>query len=69
MTNIVVDLASKRAPVDYTIRIRHHWDDSFEVFVEDVSDDDRSKSAVADTLERAAKVFRAALGEKDNGKA
>jgi hypothetical protein len=65
MTNNVVDSAAKRAPVNYTIRIRHHWDDSLEVFVEDVSDDDRSKSAVADTLERAAQVFRAALGEKE----
>jgi len=64
MGNNVVNLADKRQPVDYTIRIRHHWDDSLEVFVEDVSDDDRSKSVVADTLERAAQVFRAALGEK-----
>ena len=65
MENNVVNLVDKRRPVDYTIRIRHHWDDSLEVFVEDVSDDDRSKSAVADTLERAAQVFRAALGEKE----
>lgn len=65
MENNIVNLADKRQPVDYTIRIRHHWDDSLEVFVEDVSDDDRSKSAVADTLERAAQVFRAALGEKE----
>jgi hypothetical protein len=66
MSNNVVDLAAKRAPVDYTIRIRHHWDDSLEVFVEDVSDDERSKQSVADTLERAAQVFRAALeGKKD----
>lgn len=61
MLNNVVDLATKRAPVDYTIRIRHHWDDSLEIFVEDVSDDERSKRAVADTLERAAQVFRTAL--------
>lgn len=65
MENNIVNLADKRQPVDYTIRIRHHWDDSLEVFVEDVSDDDRSKSAVADTLERAAQVFRTALGEKE----
>lgn len=66
MSNNVVDLAARRAPVDYTIRIRHHWDDSFEVFVEDVSDDERSRCAVADTVERAARVLRAALkGGKD----
>ena len=65
MENNVVDLSKKRQPVDYTIRIRHHWDDRLEVFVEDVSDDDRSRRAVADTLERAAITFRAALGEKE----
>lgn len=66
MANNVVDLMSKRTPVDYTIRIRHHWDDRLEIFVEDISDDERSKSVIADTLERAAQVFRAALtGGKD----
>ena len=67
MSNNVVDLAAKRAPVNYTIRIRHHWDDSVQVFVEDVSDDERSRRAVADTLERVAQVFSAALegGKKD----
>ena len=64
MSNNVVDLATKRAPMDYTIRIKHHWDDSFEVFVEDVSDDERSRRAVADTVERAAQVLRAALERK-----
>ena len=65
MTN-VIDLSAKRAPVDYTIRIRHHWDDRLEIFVEDVSDDERSKRAVAETLQRAADIFRAALtGGKD----
>jgi hypothetical protein len=60
----VIKLADKRPPVDYTIRIRHHWDDTIEIFVEDVSDDERSKQSVADTLQRAADAARAALGEK-----
>lgn len=61
----IINLADKRPPVDYTIRIRHHWDDTLEIFVEDVSDDERSKHVVADTLQRAADVARAALGEKE----
>lgn len=54
----VVDLNAKRPPVDYTIRLRHHWDDRLEVFVEDVSDDERSRLSVADALERAAAMLR-----------
>lgn len=54
----VVDLNAKRPPVVYTVRIRHHWDDHLEVFVEDVSDDERSRGAVADDLERAAAMLR-----------
>lgn len=61
MSNNIVDLAAKRASVDYTIRIQHHWNDSLEVFVEDVSDDERSRRAVADTVERASRILRAAL--------
>lgn len=64
MENNVVNLADKRQPVNYTIRIRHHWDDTIEVFVEDVSDDDRSRRAVSDALQRAADATRAALGEE-----
>lgn len=54
----VVDLNAKRKPVDYTVRLRHHWDDTLEIFVEDVSDDDRSRLSVADALERAAAMLR-----------
>lgn len=61
----IINLADKRPPVDYTIRIRHHWDDTIEVFVEDVSDDERSKQSVADTLQRAADVARSALEGKE----
>jgi hypothetical protein len=39
------------------VRITHHWDDSLEVFVEDVTDDERSRQSVADALARAARVF------------
>lgn len=48
----LIDLAKRRAPVWYTIKIGHHWDDRLEVIVEDVADDNRSKLAVADALQR-----------------
>ena len=53
----VFSLAARRPPVSYTVRITHHWDDSLEIFVEDVADDERSRQSVADALARAARVF------------
>ena len=53
----VINLADRRQPVSYTVRITHHWDDRLEVFVEDVADDERSRQSVADALARAASVF------------
>ena len=53
MTDIV-NLANRRPPVHYTVRITHHWNDTIEVFVEDVSDDDRSRESVASAIGRAA---------------
>ena len=53
----VIDLGKHRAPVTYTVTITHHWDDTLEVFVQDVSDDERSRAAVADALRRAAETF------------
>ncbi len=50
----VIDLSNYRPPVCYTIRLTAHWDDSIEIFVEDVADDDRSKKSIADALRRAA---------------
>ena len=55
--NNVVALADRRPPVHYTVRLTHHWDDSLEVFVEDVADDDRSRASVADALRRAANML------------
>lgn len=53
----VVDLSKRRQPVTYTVTITHHWDDSLEVFVADLADDDRSRASVADALYRAAHSF------------
>ena len=53
----VINLAARRPPVSYTVRITHHWDDTLEVFVEDVADDERSRQSVADALARAARMF------------
>jgi hypothetical protein len=62
----VINLSDRRRPVSYTVRITHHWDDTLEVFVEDVANDERSRQSVADALARAARVFanRAALEAK-----
>jgi hypothetical protein len=54
----VIELSARRKPVTYTVHITHHWDDSLEVFVEDVSDDPRSRASVADALERAVQMFK-----------
>jgi len=48
----VVDLATRRPPVHYTLRITHHWDGRIEALVEDVQDDPRSREAVADAFAR-----------------
>lgn len=53
----VVELSARRQPVNYTVRITHHWDDRLEVFVEDVADDDRSRASVSDALQRASRLF------------
>lgn len=57
MSGVIVDLSKRRAPVVYTVTITQHWDDSLEVFVQDVADDARSRASVADALRRAAAMF------------
>lgn len=53
----IVLLSSHRPSVTYTLTITHHWDDTLEVFAQDVADDERSRASVADTLTRAAIAF------------
>lgn len=50
----VVDLSRKRPPVCYTLTITHHWDNRVEIFVQDVSDDERSREAVGHVIGLAA---------------
>jgi hypothetical protein len=50
MTDNVVLLANRQKPVSYTIDVTHHFDGTVEVFVRDVSDDDRSREAVMETI-------------------
>jgi hypothetical protein len=57
--NQIVDLADRRPPVHYTIRLTHHWDGRIEVFVEDVADDGRSRAAVGAALSKAAEAWGA----------
>lgn len=63
---VVVHLGQRRRPVHYTISITHHWNDVIEAWVHDVSDDARSRKAVADCLERlAAHWAESARGDED----
>lgn len=50
----VFDLNSKRPPVKYTVHLMHHYDGNVDVFVENVSDDERSQEAVREVLIRWA---------------
>lgn len=47
-----IDLASKRPPVVYTVRLVQWCDGRLEVAVEDVADDPRSREAGRDALHR-----------------
>jgi len=51
-TENVVDLNARRAPVTYTLTISHHWDGKIEVWVEGVSDSDRSQESIWYALKR-----------------
>jgi len=68
----VINLADRRAPVWYTIRIGHHWDDRLEAIIEDVSDSDQSQRSVNDAIARLAEtrmneahIYRAMLSRID----
>lgn len=54
----VLDLGSRRPPVIYTITICQWWDGTLSVQVADIQDDPRSRRAVADALESAARAIR-----------
>lgn len=47
-----INLGSRRPPVVYTVRVVQHWDGTLEYRVEDVADDERSRNAVLDALQR-----------------
>ena len=53
----VIALAARRPPVTYTVTLTHHWDDTLEVFVQDVADDTRSRASIADSLRWAADMI------------
>lgn len=58
----IIDLATKRQPVTYTLVITHHWDGHFEFTVLDVADDARSQEAVGYALKKAAEAWDRARG-------
>lgn len=51
---VVVHLSDRRRPVNYTVSITQHWDGRIECWVHDVADDERSRAAVMECLERIA---------------
>ena len=53
----VIELAKRRQAVWWTVRIGQHWDDSLEVFVEDIGSDDRSRQSAAAAMRRAADLI------------
>ena len=53
----VLELADRRAPVCYTVRLCQWYDGRLEIKVEDVAADERSRKAVADALRRAAEYL------------
>lgn len=63
MSAEITNLNGRRKPVVYTITITHHWDDTLEVFLEGVSDDERSQEAIKDTLSRVAEAYSKVGGD------
>ena len=64
----IVELADRRPPVHYTVRLSHHWDGRIEVFVEDVANDERSRASVGAALAAAADAWgRMCSGNIDQG--
>lgn len=47
-----IDLNKRRPAVHYTVTVTQHWNGAVEIYVHDVSDDQRSRDSVADALAR-----------------
>lgn len=58
MSDNVVRFGDRKPPTHYSVHLSSHWDGALEVEVVDIQTDDRSMLAVADDLERAAKIIR-----------
>lgn len=54
----VTELADRRPPVNYTIEISQKWDGGYSLYVNNVSDSDRSREAVRDMLLRIAEDIK-----------
>lgn len=52
----VSDMASRRAPVIYTVHVSHHWTGKVEVQVEGIQSDPRSRKVAAEALLTAAEL-------------
>jgi hypothetical protein len=61
----VININSKRLPVEYTVHVRHFYDGTMEFWVEDIADDLPSKLAVADALKSFASLLESESDHKD----
>lgn len=59
----VTPISKKQPDVFYSVNIRRSFDDSLSFSVSDVADDERSRMAVADDLQRVVDMLK----EADNG--
>lgn len=56
MTDNIIELSKRQAPVTYTVTITQHYDGTIEAFIHDVADDDRSRAAVTSALRRVVEA-------------
>lgn len=54
MGSNIVSLSDRRPPITYTVRLRHHYDGSMAIWVQDVADTPEDRRKVADALRAAA---------------
>ena len=54
---VIVHLGDHRRPVNYTVSITQHFDGRIECWVADMADDERSRNAVMECLERVAASY------------
>jgi hypothetical protein len=59
----VIDMASRRQPVVYTIVVEHGWDGQVAVEVHDLANEPRSRKCASEALLAAAAMLDSSGGE------